>query len=84
MALGTCPHRHRECSQADLERWNTPPNWITLTRTLIAVVLALASAPTGSLTLILVATGVYWIGDMADGALARMMRRETRTGAVLD
>ncbi len=84
MALGTCPHRHQECSQADLERWNTPPNWITLIRTLTAVVLALAAAPTGSLTLILVATAIYWIGDMADGALARMMRKETRTGAVLD
>ncbi|MGB3594932.1 MAG: CDP-alcohol phosphatidyltransferase family protein [Ornithinimicrobium sp.] len=84
MALGTCPQRHQECSQADLERWNTPPNWITLTRTLAAVVLALASAPTGSLTLLLVATGVYWIGDMADGAVARMLRKETRTGAVLD
>lgn len=84
MAPGTCPQRHQECAQADLERWNTPPNWITLIRTLVAVALALAAAPTQSLTLILVATGIYWVGDMADGAIARLMRKETRTGAALD
>ncbi len=84
MAIGTCPSRHQECAQADLELWNTPPNWITLVRTVLAVGLALAAAGHESLTLILVATGIYWVGDMADGAVARMMRRETRTGAVLD
>ncbi len=53
-------------------------------RTVLAVGLALAAAGQESLTLILVATGIYWVGDMADGVVARMMRRETRTGAVLD
>ncbi len=84
MAPGTCPQRHQECAHADLERWNTPPNWITLTRTFLAVAVALAAAPAESLTLILIATAIYWVGDMADGAVARMMRKETRTGAVLD
>ncbi len=55
-----------------------------MARTLAAVVIALAAAPAESLTLILVATGIYWVGDIADGAVARLMRRETRTGAVLD
>lgn len=69
---------------ADRERWNTAPNWITMVRTVAAVMVALAAAPTGSLTLLLVATGIYWVGDTADGAVARMLGRETRIGAVLD
>jgi len=55
-----------------------------MVRTVLAVSLALAAAPAESLTLILAATAVYWLGDMADGAAARWLRRETRIGAVLD
>ncbi|MGB7448536.1 MAG: CDP-alcohol phosphatidyltransferase family protein [Ornithinimicrobium sp.] len=84
MATGTCPHRHRECADVERERWNTAPNLITLIRTAVAVFLALAAASHESLTLVLVATAVYWVGDMADGAVARWLHRETRTGAVLD
>jgi CDP-diacylglycerol--glycerol-3-phosphate 3-phosphatidyltransferase len=84
MGTDTCPHEHRECTDLRHERWATVPNAITLVRTVLAVLLALAAAPLSSLTLILVATAVYWVGDMADGAVARWLRRETRTGAVLD
>ena len=37
-----------------------------------------------SLTLLLVALAIYWIGDIADGAVARLTRSETRIGATLD
>lgn len=84
MATGTCPQHHQECADGERERWNTAPNLITLVRTVAAVALALAAAPQQSLTLVLAATAVYWVGDMADGAVARWLRRETRTGAVLD
>ncbi|MGB5953600.1 MAG: CDP-alcohol phosphatidyltransferase family protein [Ornithinimicrobium sp.] len=84
MGSGTCPRRHQECAVASRERWNTAPNWITLIRTVAAVIIALAAAPAESLTLLLIATGVYWVGDTADGAVARWLHRETRIGAVLD
>ena len=37
-----------------------------------------------SLTLLIVALGVYWVGDMLDGFYARVRDCETRIGAVLD
>jgi len=57
---------------------------VTVVRTLASVVLGLAGITQGSLALLLWGLGVYWIGDMADGALARLLDRETRVGAVAD
>ncbi len=74
---------HRECAQAD-ERILTPPTIVTFVRTLATLVLALLGAHDGSLDLLLASLAVYWVGDMADGGLARMTGRETRTGAQLD
>jgi CDP-diacylglycerol--glycerol-3-phosphate 3-phosphatidyltransferase len=38
----------------------------------------------GSMTLLIVAYGTYWLGDMADGWLARRLNQETQIGATLD
>jgi CDP-diacylglycerol--glycerol-3-phosphate 3-phosphatidyltransferase len=81
---GSCPHGHRECGRVELERWATVPNAITAIRTVGAVGLGLAAALDRDLALLLWATGVYWVGDMADGAVARLLHRETRIGAVFD
>lgn len=75
---------HRECAQALTERVATWPNAITLARTVAALVLALSGAQTHSLTLLLSALGAYWVGDVADGFVARRTHTETRFGAAMD
>jgi CDP-diacylglycerol--glycerol-3-phosphate 3-phosphatidyltransferase len=70
------------------------PNVITLARTVGAMALATAAAVAGSgagpgtwpsaTTLLVVGYLVYWVGDMADGAVARWRGETTRHGAVLD
>ena len=81
-ATSTCAHR--ECAQALNERVATWANAITLTRTVAALVLGLSGAHAHSLTLLLSALGAYWVGDMADGFVARLTRTETRFGAAMD
>ncbi len=75
---------HRECAFPERERLLTIPTAITLLRTLATVVLALAGAHQHSLRLLLAALAVYWVGDLADGAAARLLKQETRIGATLD
>ena len=66
------------------ERLLTGATVITFVRTIVSVVLAAMAAHQQSLTLLVVALGVYWVGDMLDGFYARVRDCETRIGAVLD
>ena len=66
------------------ERLLTGATVITGVRTIASVVLAAMAAHQQSLTLLVVALGVYWVGDMLDGFYARVRDCETRIGAVLD
>lgn len=66
------------------ESSRTWANLITAVRTLIAVPLAMAAAVQASPQLLIAGYLTYWIGDIADGALARALDQETRIGAVLD
>jgi CDP-diacylglycerol---glycerol-3-phosphate 3-phosphatidyltransferase len=75
---------HPECTHAELERFVTWPNVVTGVRTGASVVLSGLGTANGSLVLLVAGLAVYWAGDVADGALARAMRRETRIGATLD
>jgi CDP-diacylglycerol--glycerol-3-phosphate 3-phosphatidyltransferase len=75
---------HRECANPGKETVLTLPTLITFGRTVATLVLALMGAHQNSLALLLWALGVYWAGDMADGAVARLTDMETRTGATLD
>ncbi|MGI8578744.1 MAG: CDP-alcohol phosphatidyltransferase family protein [Nocardioidaceae bacterium] len=75
---------HRECAHPQRERVFTLATVVTFVRTAATLVLAMWGAHEGSLGLLLWALGVYWVGDMADGAIARITDRETRIGAVLD
>lgn len=75
---------HRECAHPERERVFTSATIITFVRTAASLVLAMWGAHAGSLALLLWALGVYWVGDMADGAMARLTDAETRIGAVLD
>ncbi|WP_088285863.1 CDP-alcohol phosphatidyltransferase family protein [Kineosporia sp. A_224] len=76
------------------------PNLITLVRTAAAMGLATAAAVAvagragdggagrgawpAAMTLLVAGYLVYWVGDMADGAVARWRGETTRHGAVLD
>lgn len=66
------------------ERLGTPANVITLVRTVAAVATAGVAAQQESLTLLVVALAVYWVGDILDGVVARLRGCETRIGATLD
>jgi CDP-diacylglycerol---glycerol-3-phosphate 3-phosphatidyltransferase len=66
------------------ERIATSATVITGVRTAAAVVLAGLAAQQESLTLLVAALVVYWLGDMLDGFVARVRGCETRIGAVLD
>ena len=66
------------------ERLGTPANVVTAVRTLGAVVLAGLAVWDASLPLLVASLAVYWVGDMADGLVARVLRCESRLGAVLD
>lgn len=60
------------------------PNTVTALRTVLAVTIGLFAVVHGSGAALLVAYAVYWVGDVLDGWLARLLRQETRLGAVLD
>ncbi len=57
---------------------------MTVIRTLAALGLAVLSLREASLAYLVASYLTYWVGDIADGALARRTGQETRTGAVLD
>ena len=66
------------------ERLWTGATVITFARTLVSLALCLLAALDESRTLLIVGLGVYWVGDMADGAYARLFDCETRIGGVID
>ena len=78
----TCDHR--ECSHPEAERVFTVATIITFVRTAATLVVGLLGAYHDSLTLLLSALVIYWIGDSIDGIVARLMNQETRIGATLD
>lgn len=60
------------------------PNRITLIRTVVAMVIAAIAFRTGALSWLIVGYAAYWIGDIADGAVARARNEESEGGAVFD
>lgn len=66
------------------ERLGTSATVVTLVRTVAAVAVVGIAAQRHSLTLLVVALAIYWVGDILDGTIARVWRCETRIGAVLD
>ena len=62
----------------------TWPNLVTLLRTVLAVVVGAAAIARADLGLLAAAYTIYWVGDVADGWLARRLDQETRAGAVFD
>ena len=66
------------------ERLWTGATVITAVRTAASTGVAAWAVHERSLTLLVVALGIYWVGDVLDGTWARLRRCETRIGAVLD
>jgi len=66
------------------ERVTTVPNLVTAVRTLVAVTVGGAAIAWSAPSLLAFAYGIYWLGDMLDGFVARRLRQETRLGAVFD
>ncbi|MEU4289858.1 CDP-alcohol phosphatidyltransferase family protein [Kribbella sp. NPDC026596] len=60
------------------------PNRITLVRTVVAMVIAAIAFRSGLLSWLVVGYAAYWLGDMADGAVARYRNEESVAGAVFD
>ncbi|WP_243710615.1 CDP-alcohol phosphatidyltransferase family protein [Micromonospora sp. KC213] len=76
--------RHAGMSAAlDGHALNTP-NAITIVRAVAAIVLAVLALTRASPALLIAAYATYWLGDVLDGLVARLLRQETRFGAVLD
>ena len=75
---------HHGCFRPERERTTTPATVVTYVRTVVAVVVLLLAAGHRSDTWLLVGLAVYWVGDIADGFLARRTNTETRWGAVMD
>ena len=73
-----------ELADPALERLVTLANVVTLVRTLGAVVLAGMAVEENSRNLLVASLIVYWVGDILDGTVARLTKRETRIGAVFD
>lgn len=71
-------------TDVEAERVATSATMVTAVRTVISVALAGAAAYEESLTLLVAALVVYWVGDMLDGFVARLRGCETRIGAALD
>jgi phosphatidylglycerophosphate synthase len=89
--LGVGGHAHsgdecatRGCSCRATTSLGTLPNALTITRTLACAALTVAAVAHASLPVLLAAVAAYWVGDVADGILARTIGRETRFGAALD
>ena len=76
-----CPHG---CANHGVDRLLTLASVITAARTVLCVALAMAGIARSSDFLLLLALGAHWLGDVADGLVARWRDEETLTGAVLD
>lgn len=66
------------------ERIDTVANGVTLVRSLLSVLLATAALDRRSTGLLVAAYLIYWLGDMLDGRVARVMAQETRIGGAFD
>ncbi len=62
----------------------TPASCVTFVRTFLAVGIAIVAIIHHDQQLLLVALLCYWVGDIADGIVARKMQCEMRSGALLD
>jgi phosphatidylglycerophosphate synthase len=58
----------------------TAHHTVTVVRTVVPIVLAMTAVAQTGAGLLVAAYLVYWVGDLADGEVARRLRPETRIG----
>ncbi len=75
---------HRGCIHTGVENVATLASAITLSRTIGCLVAVTWSIASGQVWWLFVGLAVHWLGDIADGIVARRRHEETRAGAVLD
>ncbi|MGZ4633033.1 MAG: CDP-alcohol phosphatidyltransferase family protein [Actinomycetes bacterium] len=80
--VSTCGHRG--CVREPGEDVLTLASAITVARTVGCLTAVTASIATDRVELLFLGLAIHWIGDMADGMVARRRHEETRAGAVLD
>jgi CDP-diacylglycerol--glycerol-3-phosphate 3-phosphatidyltransferase len=66
------------------ERFWTIATAVTVVRTISSLAICLLAARHEDLQLLVIGLVVYWVGDILDGTLARLLHCETRVGAVVD
>ena len=66
------------------ERFWTVATVATVVRTLASLAICITAARNEDLRLLVIGLVVYWVGDIVDGTLARLLHCETRIGAVVD
>jgi phosphatidylglycerophosphate synthase len=74
----------RGCGCEDPRVLRNAANAVTVLRTLASLGLVIGAAAAHSWPLLLAAYLTYWIGDSADGNIARFQHQETRFGAYFD
>jgi phosphatidylglycerophosphate synthase len=74
----------RGCACEDPRQLLNAANLVTVIRTLASLALVTTAAVQHSWPWLLAAYLTYWIGDSADGNVARWQHQETRFGAVFD
>jgi phosphatidylglycerophosphate synthase len=74
----------RGCACEDPRQLRNAANVVTVVRTLASLALVTTAAVQHSWPWLLAAYLTYWIGDSADGNVARWRHQETRFGAVFD
>ena len=76
MSTFALPEHGRPTSYGIAEPWSTWPNLVTLVRTVVAVGLGVAAVAGADLQVLALAYAAYWVGDVADGWLARWLGQE--------
>ena len=74
----------RGCGCEDPRQLRNAANLVTVVRTVASLALVTTAAVQHSWPWLLAGYLTYWIGDSADGNLARWQHQETRFGAVFD
>jgi CDP-diacylglycerol--glycerol-3-phosphate 3-phosphatidyltransferase len=75
---------HHGCWHEPRDIWLTWANLVTAARTVAAVVLVMLAIAQHSTVFLYAGLLTYWVGDMADGMVARRLNRETRIGGTFD
>jgi hypothetical protein len=71
-------------ARPERERFWTWPTSVTLARTVGSVATIVLAVRDHSMPLLIAGLTIYWLGDILDGWLARLLDQETRIGAVAD